>query len=195
MNQHTSDKNPPLLREIMLSKAEAAKLLKIARNAITHQILNETYNLKPREERSINIHSGCFVTIKQNGNLRGCIGNFQSQQPLYQEVATMAVAAASQDPRFPPMNTDDLGNFNLEITILSPLEKIEDTDKIEVGTHGIYIIKGFNRGVLLPQVATEYGWDKKTFLQQTCIKAGLPDNSWQHQETEIYIFSGQIIHE
>jgi AmmeMemoRadiSam system protein A len=179
----------------MLSKTEAAKLLKIARNAITQQIMNKSSDLEPSKERSLNIHSGCFVTIKQNDNLRGCIGNFQSQQPLYQEVATMAVAAASQDPRFPPMNTEELDNFNLEITILSPLEKIEDTDKIEVGTHGIYIIKGFNRGVLLPQVATEYSWDRNTFLQQTCIKAGLPENSWQHQETEIYIFSGQIIHE
>ena len=179
----------------MLSKTEAAELLKIARHAITQQIMGGTYNLEPRKEKTLNIHSGCFVTIKQNGHLRGCIGNFQSQQPLFKEIATMAVAAASQDPRFPPMNRNELDNFNLEITILSPLEKIDNTDQIEVGTHGIYIIKGFNRGVLLPQVATEYGWDKKTFLQQTCAKAGLPENSWQHPDVEIYIFSGQIIHE
>ena len=179
----------------MLSKSEATELLKIARYAITQQIKNEAYNPEPREEKALNMHSGCFVTIKQNGHLRGCIGNFQSQQPLFQEVATMAVAAASQDPRFPPMNRNELDNFTLEITILSPLEKIDNTDQIEVGTHGIYIIKGFNRGVLLPQVATEYGWDKETFLRQTCVKAGLPENSWQQPDAEIYIFSGQIIHE
>ena len=179
----------------MLSKSEASVLLKIARHAITQQIMNDAYNPEPREEKSLNMHSGCFVTIKQKGHLRGCIGNFQSQQPLFKEVATMAVAAASQDPRFPPMNKNDLDNFNLEITILSPLEKIDNTDQIEVGTHGIYIIKGFNRGVLLPQVATEYGWDKETFLRQTCVKAGLPENSWQQPDAEIYIFSGQIIHE
>ena len=93
------------------------------------------------------------------------------------------------------MGRDELDNFSFEITVLSPLEKIDDTNLIEVGTHGIYIIKGHNRGVLLPQVATEYGWDRKTFLQQTCVKAGLPENSWQLPGVEIYIFSGQIIHE
>lgn len=179
----------------MLSKTDATHLLKIARDAIIHQIKNEDYSPTPREEKALNQHSGCFVTITQNDHLRGCIGNFQSQQPLYLEVATMAVAAASQDPRFPPMGPDELANFNLEITVLSPLQKIEDINQIEVGTHGIYIIKGLNRGVLLPQVATEYGWDRETFLRQTCAKAGLIDNAWQQSDTEIYIFSGQIFHE
>ncbi|WP_321371511.1 AmmeMemoRadiSam system protein A [uncultured Desulfuromusa sp.] len=179
----------------MLSKNEATDLLKIARNAIVHQIKNEVYLPDAKKETALNSHSGCFVTITQNGRLRGCIGNFQSQQPLYKEVAAMAVEAASHDPRFPPMSLKDLDNFKLEITILSPLEKIDDTDQIQVGTHGIYMIKGYNRGVLLPQVATEYGWDKEQFLQQTCIKAGLSEKSWQHPETEIFIFSGEIIHE
>ncbi len=179
----------------MLSKTDATTLLKIARDAIINQIKGTDYSPTPREEEALNQHSGCFVTITQEGRLRGCIGNFQSQQPLFQEVANMAVAAASQDPRFQPMGRDELDNFSLEITVLSPLEKIDDTNLIEVGTHGIYIIKGHNRGVLLPQVATEYGWDRKTFLQQTCVKAGLPENSWQLPGVEIYIFSGQIIHE
>ncbi|MEA3545453.1 MAG: AmmeMemoRadiSam system protein A [Thermodesulfobacteriota bacterium] len=174
---------------------DATNLLEIARNAIVHQIKNEEYSPTPREEKALNEHSGCFVTIKQNGQLRGCIGNFQSQQPLFQEVAAMAIAAASQDPRFQPMSHNELDNFSLEITVLSPLEKIADTNLIEVGIHGIYIIKGYNRGVLLPQVATEYGWDRETFLRQTCVKAGLPENSWQLPDAEIYIFSGQIIHE
>jgi len=179
----------------MLTQNDETVLLKIAREAIVHQIKNEDYSPTPREEKALNQHSGCFVTIKQAGHLRGCIGNFQSQQPLYQEVSTMAVAAASQDPRFQPMGSAELDNFDLEITVLSPLEKITDTNQIEVGTHGIYIIKGHNRGVLLPQVATEYGWDRETFLQQTCLKAGLPENSWQLPDAEIYIFSGQIFSE
>ena len=179
----------------MLSKTDATSLLKIARSAIVHQIKGEEYSPIPREEKALNQHSGCFVTITQNGHLRGCIGNFQSQQPLFLEVTAMAVAAASQDPRFRPMGRDELDNFSLEITILSPLEKIDDTSLIEVGTHGIYIVKGHSRGVLLPQVATEYGWDRETFLQQTCVKAGLPENSWQQPGADIYIFSGQIIHE
>lgn len=179
----------------MLSKIDATTLLMIAREAIVHQIKDEDYSPTPREEKALNVHSGCFVTITQEGQLRGCIGNFQSQQPLSQEVATMAVSAASQDPRFQPMSRDELNNFSLEITILSPLKKIDDTNLIEVGTHGIYIIKGRNRGVLLPQVAIEYGWNRETFLRQTCVKAGLPENSWKLAGTEIYIFSGQIIHE
>ena len=179
----------------MLSKIDKENLLSIARHAITQQIKNKGYNPEPREEESLNIHSGCFVTITQQGNLRGCIGNFQSQQSLFLEVATMAMAAASQDPRFQPMTHDELDHFNLEITVLSPLHKIEDTDSIEVGKHGIYIIKGRNRGVLLPQVATEHRWDRETFLRQTCVKAGLSENSWQHPETEIYIFSGEIFSE
>lgn len=179
----------------MLSKVAATYLLETARQAIIHQVRQENFQPEPTADKSLNVCSGCFVTIKQNGQLRGCIGNFESQQPLYREVATMAVAAASQDPRFPPMGAEELDNFSLEITVLTPLEKISDTDEIEVGKHGIYIIKGLNRGVLLPQVATEYGWDRTTFLRQTCIKAGLPENLWQLPETEIYIFSGEIIHE
>ncbi len=179
----------------MLTEADATNLLEIAREAITHQINGINYSPIPREEKALNERSGCFVTIKQNSNLRGCIGNFQSQQPLFREVANMAIAAASQDPRFQPMGSDELDNFDLEITILSPLEKIDNTDEIEVGVHGIYIEKGNNRGVLLPQVATDYNWDRETFLQQTCIKAGLSESSWQSADADIYIFSGQIITE
>ena len=179
----------------MLSKKSATYLLETARQAIIQEIRQQDFQPEPTDDKSLNVCSGCFVTIKQNGHLRGCIGNFQSQQPLYREVTAMAVAAASQDPRFPPMNLQDLDNFSLEITVLSPLKKITDIGQIEVGTHGIYIIKGLNRGVLLPQVATEYGWDRETFLRQTCAKAGLIDDAWQQPDAEIYIFSGQIIHE
>ncbi len=179
----------------MLTQADATNLLIIAREAITHKINGDDYSPTPREEKALNERSGCFVTIKQSGKLRGCIGNFQSQQPLFREVATMAEAAATQDPRFQPMTSKEIDNFNLEITVLSPLVKIDSTDQIEVGTHGIYIEKGIHRGVLLPQVATEYGWDRETFLSQTCAKAGLIDDAWQHADADIYIFSGQIIAE
>jgi AmmeMemoRadiSam system protein A len=138
--------------------------------------------------------NGAFL-IKRNGQLRGCIGNFQARQPLYREVAQMAAASATEDPRFKPMSPAELDNFNLELTVLSPLEKIEDTNRIEIGKHGIYIEKGVHRGVLLPQVATEHGWDRSTFLQQTCLKAGLPGDAWQADDADIYLFSGQIIAE
>ena len=179
----------------MLSEKDASILLNIARDAITSLVEKQDYQPPPREEKALNERSGCFVTIKQNGQLRGCIGNFQSELPLFLEVAQMAVASASKDPRFHPLEKSELDNFNLEISVLSPLEKIEDTELIEVGTHGIYLEKNFSRGVLLPQVASEYGWDRPTFLQQTCQKAGLPHNAWQDADTDIYIFSAQIIKE
>jgi AmmeMemoRadiSam system protein A len=135
------------------------------------------------------------VTIKQDGQLRGCIGNFQSERPLYQEVSEMAVASACKDPRFHPLDETELDNFELEISVLSPLEKVTDIEQIEVGTHGIYLEKNFSRGVLLPQVATEYGWDRDNFLKQTCLKAGLSADSWQEADADIYIFSAQIIKE
>ena len=178
-----------------LTAGEQEALLSIARNAIETYIQSgETYN-EPREERNLNRRNGCFVTIYKDGELRGCIGNFQSEHPLFKEVAEMAVSSATRDPRFYPMKSEDLDNYRLEISVLSPLHKIESTDEIEVGTHGIYLEKGYYRGVLLPQVATEYGWDRQTFLKQTCVKAGLPTDAWQSEDAEIYIFSAQIFGE
>lgn len=179
----------------MLAEKDASILLNIARDAITSLVNKQEYQPQPREEKNLNERSGCFVTIKQSGKLRGCIGNFQSERPLFQEVAEMAIASASKDPRFHPLEKAELGTFSLEISVLSPLEKIDDIELIEVGTHGIYLEKNFSRGVLLPQVATEYGWDRITFLQQTCQKAGLQTDAWQDADADIYIFSAQIIKE
>ena len=181
--------------ETALNAKEQATLLAIARKSIESWIRNGSVYIEPREEKTLNKRSGCFVTIKQNGALRGCIGNFQSELPLFREVAEIAAASASKDPRFYPMKEEDLENFSLEISVLSPLRKIEDVAEIEIGRHGIYIEKGFYRGVLLPQVATEHGWDRQTFLKQTCLKAGLPTDAWQADDAEIYIFSAQIFGE
>ena len=107
----------------------------------------------------------------------------------------MAQASATKDPRFYPLKETDLENFSLEISVLSPLQKIEEIDEIEVGKHGIYIEKSFYRGVLLPQVALEHNWDRLTFLQQTCLKAGLPTDAWQADDADIYVFSAQVFGE
>lgn len=179
----------------MLSESESEILLSIAHQAIHGLLSNQIYRPDPREEKNLNKSFGCFVTIKRHGELRGCIGNFQSDLPLYKLVAEMAVASASKDPRFHPMEKSELDDFSLEISVLSPLEKIDDIEQIEVGTHGIYIEKNFSRGVLLPQVATEQGWDRPTFLQQTCLKAGLPPDAWQSSDADVYIFSAQVIKE
>ncbi len=178
-----------------LTAKEQKVLLNIARKAIeTYVRTGEIYN-EPREEKALNRRNGCFVTIMQKGQLRGCIGNFQSERPLFKEVVEMATSSATKDPRFYPMKEHDLEDFKLEISVLSPLRKTENVEEIEIGTHGIYLEKGYYRGVLLPQVATEHGWDRETFLKQTCLKAGLPNNAWQAEDTEIYLFSAQIFGE
>jgi uncharacterized protein len=175
-----------------LSPLEKSILLAIARKAIETFVRTGEIYIEPREEKTLNLRNGCFVTIKKDGRLRGCIGNFQSELPLFREVAEMAVASATKDPRFYPMKEKDLDDFLVEISVLSPLRKVDDIQEIEVGKHGIYFEKGFYRGVLLPQVAIEHNWDRETFLQQTCLKAGLSTNAWQADDAEIYLFSAQI---
>ncbi|WP_321530993.1 AmmeMemoRadiSam system protein A [uncultured Desulfuromonas sp.] len=181
--------------EELLSTKEQAILLDIARTAIVSHVRHSDVCVVPREERRLNIKRGCFVTIKQDGKLRGCIGNFQSEIPLFKEVSQMAVASSSNDPRFYPMKEEDLDKFSLEISVLSPLVKIAAPEDIQVGKHGIYMERSHYRGVLLPQVATENHWDRTTFLSQTCLKAGLPPEAWQDSDTDIYIFSAQVFGE
>jgi AmmeMemoRadiSam system protein A len=178
-----------------LNTHEQQTLLAIARQAIIHGVQTGQEYIEPREEKALNQRNGCFVTIKQNGQLRGCIGNFQSELPLFKEVAQMAQASATKDPRFYPLKEIDLDNFKLEISVLSPLQKVEDIEEIEVGKHGIYIEKSFYRGVLLPQVALEHNWNRLTFLQQTCLKAGLPTDAWKADDADIYVFSAQVFGE
>ena len=178
-----------------LNGHEKQVLLRIARQAVVQGVQTGVEYIEPREEKALNLRNGCFVTIRQNGQLRGCIGNFQSELPLFREVARMALAAATRDPRFYPMKETDLEYFTVEISVLSPLQKVNSTEEIEVGRHGIYIEKGFYRGVLLPQVATEHGWDRATFLRQTCVKAGLPIDAWEAEDAEIYVFSAQVFGE
>ena len=135
---------------------------------------------------------GAFVTIHKKGQLRGCIGYIEGRGPLHKTIEEMAGAAAFRDPRFMPVTEKELPDLEIEISVLTPLRKITDVDDIEVGKHGIYLRKGGYSGLLLPQVATEYGWDRKTFLEHTCQKAGLPSQAWKDGNAEIYIFSADI---
>ena len=135
---------------------------------------------------------GAFVTINKRGQLRGCIGYVQPYKPLYRTVEEMAAQAAFSDPRFDPVTEMELPDLEVEISVLTPLRRIKDVEEIEVGKHGILIEKGFYSGLLLPQVATEYGWDRKTFLEHTCLKAGLPTNVWMEKDVAISIFSADI---
>lgn len=136
-------------------------------------------------------HAGAFVTLSHHGELRGCIGRILADQPVWQVVQQMAVAAAENDPRFEPLSPAELNDLEVEISVLSPLRTINHVDEIEVGKHGLLITKGFHRGLLLPQVATERGWDRATFLDATCEKAGLPAGTWRRGAT-IEIFSALV---
>jgi hypothetical protein len=135
---------------------------------------------------------GAFVSLHKGGRLRGCIGQIVPAKALYQTIEDMAVAAAFDDPRFEPLSARELKDLELEISVLTPMERLKSPEEIEIGKHGLYIKKGFYSGLLLPQVAAEYGWDRNTFLEETCRKAGLPRTAWKEKGTEIYIFSADI---
>jgi uncharacterized protein, PH0010 family len=179
-----------------LSEAERNKLLEIARKTIESRLAGKkTTEFRLLESVTLNEKRGGFVTLHKHGQLRGCIGYIEAKKPLYRTIEEMAQAAAFNDPRFPPLIREELNDLSIEISVLTPLREIKDINEIEIGVHGIYLIKGFYSGLLLPQVATQYKWDRLTFLKETCHKAGLPSNAWKDKDTRIYIFSADIFGE
>jgi len=135
---------------------------------------------------------GAFVTLKLADNLRGCIGNVQGTDALYRTVWDMARSAAFRDPRFPPLTEDEFGRVEYEISILSPVEPCPDPALVEVGRHGLIMSRAGRSGLLLPQVPVEWGWDRETFLAQTCRKAGLPRDAWKEPDTGIFWFEAVV---
>ncbi|KAB2879348.1 AmmeMemoRadiSam system protein A [bacterium] len=181
-----------------LSAEEKKLLLDIARQSIVSSVkgvpvpdLAASYTISP----SLEIKAGAFVTIEIDQHLRGCVGYIQSNEPLAETVSKAAVSAALHDNRFSPLTVGELGNIEIEISVLSPMKKVKDVESILPGQHGLLIESGFHHGLLLPQVATEYRWDRETFLEQTCIKAGLPKNAWKKPETVIYCFTALVFNE
>ncbi|MCL2026496.1 MAG: AmmeMemoRadiSam system protein A [Leptospirales bacterium] len=171
-------------------------LLSLARKTIADKLNVET-SIEPAafDEKIYMEKCGAFVTLHKKGKLRGCIGYIEGHKPVPDTVKEMAISAAFKDSRFSPLKADEYDLIDLEISILSPIEKVEDVSEIVVGRDGLIITRGYNRGLLLPQVATEQGWDRKTFLEQTCRKAGLPANAWQEPSTVIEKFSAQVFGE
>jgi AmmeMemoRadiSam system protein A len=140
-------------------------------------------------------HCGCFVTLKNGGQLRGCIGQFIADRPLVNMVLEMAKASATSDPRFlsDSITPDELPDLNIEISVLSPLKKTADPLSLRLGIDGIYIKRGFASGCFLPQVAEETGWSKEEFLSYCCAhKAGLPDDAWKDPKTEVFLFTAEV---
>lgn len=138
---------------------------------------------------------GTFVTLHTvSGKLRGCIGVFKTDKTLADVIIEMGAAAALRDTRFRPVTPEELGDITIEVSVLSPLRKITDPSEVIVGEHGLYIIKGTFHGVLLPQVAVEHGFDRDTFLSETCMKAGLPPDEWR-KGAEIFVFTAEVFSE
>ena len=178
----------------MLKDTLRQKLLEIARRSVEGYLKDGKVPTFVVAEPELREDRAAFVTLTKQGRLRGCIGYTDPTLPLYQTVASCAVSAAFSDPRFPPLRKEELSQIRIEISILTPLKKIGDISEIQVGRDGLFIKKGPCRGLLLPQVATEWGWDKEAFLQQTCCKASLPADAWK-EGAEIYTFSAEIFHE
>ena len=169
-------------------------LLKVAHDTV-EAVIRQKKTAKPEsDDPELNAPCGCFVTLKNCGRLRGCIGQFTSDSPLIELVAEMARASATGDPRFfsDPITTGELEKLDVEISVLSPLKKTDDPLSLRLGVDGIYIKKGRASGCFLPQAATETGWSKEEFLSYCCAdKAGLAADAWKDPETEVYLFTAE----
>lgn len=174
---------------------EKTYLLDLARQTVTSGIGNKNFTSTPppAPTQRLGEKRGAFVTLTKGGNLRGCIGFTQARLPLPETIQEMAFAAAFEDPRFPAVTTEELDQLEYEISVMSPLAIVDDIQSIRVGRHGLMIRMESHSGLLLPQVATENDWNRITFLEQTCLKAGLPKNSYKEKQARIYKFSVELI--
>jgi len=181
----------------VLNEEQRQRLLKLARTSIESILDGRSLPLSEGDyDEVLRRPAGAFVTLRtKRGDLRGCIGSIRAVEPLFKAVASSAVSAAFRDPRFFPVRPDEMPQLDLEISVMGPIEAVRDVAEIEVGRDGLIISKGRFAGLLLPQVATEYGWDREAFLDQTCIKAGLPAGSWRIEETRIEKFAAEVFGE
>jgi AmmeMemoRadiSam system protein A len=177
-----------MTHDAALTPDQRAALLAIARRAICDRVCGHTAIAPTPFDPALQTPGAAFVTLTQAGMLRGCIGYVHAVRPLAEAVAHCAVSAATEDPRFPPVSREELPELRLEISVLSPLQRITDPHTVEVGRHGLHISQEGRHGLLLPQVATELGWNRETFLRHSCLKAGLPADAWRHGAT-IQVFT------
>lgn len=181
----------------MLRDDQRIQLLLIARQSIEAWFDGRRveWSLDTLDE-ALRSPSGAFVTLSERtGDLRGCIGSIEPVAALAQAVSLSAINAAFRDPRFPPLQEEELPGIHIEISVMSPIVVVADVGEIEVGRDGLIVSRAGRAGLLLPQVATEYEWDRDTFLRQTCIKAGLPADSWRSRDCRIEKFSAEVFGE
>ena len=177
-----------------MTESERSVLLKTARESIQSTLENRDprYGEPPRE---LMRPFALFVTLHTKGRLRGCIGTLEASKPLFEAVKEYAIASAFRDPRFPPLGAKELSDLSVEISVLSPLEKVQSVDEIQIGSHGLYVKQGMRSGVLLPQVAVEQRWDREQLMQNTCRKAGLPPDAWNRDDVVFYLFTAEVFGE
>jgi AmmeMemoRadiSam system protein B/AmmeMemoRadiSam system protein A len=180
----------------MLNKNQEKRLLEIARSSIEAYLKTGARSEVSENDPALVKELGAFVTLHEQGQLRGCIGNLIGDKPLYIMVRDMAVESAVGDPRFTPVKISELKNIRIEISVLSPLQRVNSADEIQMGKHGVLVRQGYRSGVYLPQVATETGWSKEEFLSSLCShKAGLSPDAWKDKNTEVYIFTALVFSE
>jgi AmmeMemoRadiSam system protein A len=186
------------MKPFHLTDSDKLTLLSIARSAMEKAAGSTGAGAALEDDsasETLKTRAGAFVSLHKKGRLRGCIGRFEAEGGLSDTVAEMAVAASQNDPRFPSVTLDETDDIDIEISVLSPLRRISDVSEIEVGAHGLFIIRDMRRGTLLPQVASERGWDTETFLGETCVKAGLKRDAWRDEDTEIYVYDAVVFGE
>jgi AmmeMemoRadiSam system protein A len=176
----------------MLDATEKAALLKIARTTLDSHFNNKSVPECHSSGGGLIERKGAFVSLHRGDNLRGCIGQLSPDRELYRIVQHCVLSAALEDTRFIPVERKELPELSIEISVLTPFRRIRKIEEIEVGKHGLYVVQGHFRGLLLPQVATQYGWNRITFLEQTCRKSGLPESAWQDPQTMIHIFEAEV---
>jgi AmmeMemoRadiSam system protein A len=177
----------------MTNDSDRALLLRLARNAIAAHVAGTSPEQLAQND-VLSRRAGVFVSVHRDGDLRGCIGHLAADVRLDQVIAQCAVAACSEDPRFKPVTSAELEDIDIELSILGPLEAITGPDDIEIGRHGLLVEQDRRRGLLLPQVATEWKWDAVTFLAQTCRKAGLPADAWKRAD-HLWRFEAEVFGE
>ncbi len=177
-----------------LSPEARQRLLGIVRQALTEVVNSRPLPAEPIDDPELQGHQGAFVTLKRGENLRGCIGQFTADQPLYRTIREMARASALRDPRFPPVRPEELDGLTVELSVLSPMRRVSDPMKqVELGKHGIYIKRGYRSGTYLPQVAVEHQMSKEEFLSSCAAgKAGLPPDAWKDPATEVYVYTAEV---
>jgi len=178
-----------------LTKEQIKTIFSICRQSIESKLSEKYEKTKVEDFPLLHEKRGVFVTLKINERLRGCIGNLFTEEELHVSLKDMARSSAFSDPRFSALTKDEYQNVDIEVSILSPMEKITNIDEIQIGTHGIVVSKGYNKAVFLPQVAVEQKWDRDEFLSNCCLKAYLPPNAYKDKDIIIEVFTADIFDE